>query len=223
LAHKHISEGNPLGWFEPLYASASGDAAALPWADLKPNPNLLAWLDARPMPAGRRGLKVGCGLGDDAEELARRGFDVTAFDIAPTAIRWCERRFPQSRVRYRVADLLEPPAEWNGAFDFVLESYTLQVLPAALRERAMQSLAGFLAEGAELLLICRGRDANDPEGPMPWPLTRNELAALAERAGLVEQSFEEFFDDESPPVRRFRCVYGRSDSLPVEQGGRPRS
>jgi SAM-dependent methyltransferase len=209
LAEKHTSKGDPLGWFEPLYASASDDAASIPWADLKPNPNLVTWLDAHPTPAGRRGLKVGCGLGDDAEELARRGFDVTAFDIAPTAIRWCKQRFLRSRVNYQVADLLNPPPDWSGAFDFVLESYTLQVLPAALRERAMQSLARFLAESGQLLLICRGREPHEPEGQMPWPLTRHELSGLAERAGLVKRSFEDFLDNESPPVRRFRCVYRR--------------
>jgi|SRR5688572_7219693 len=212
LAQKHIADGDPLGWFEPLYASAAGEPAAIPWADLRPNPNLVSWLDAHPTPAaGLRAMKVGCGLGDDAEELARRGFDVTAFDVAPTAIRWCRRRFPQSPVRYQVADLLDPPPEWAGAFDFVLESYTLQVLPPALRERAMQSLAGFLAESGRLLLICRGREPGEPEGQMPWPLTRRELSGLAERARLVERSYEDYRDSENPPVRRFRCIYERGD------------
>jgi SAM-dependent methyltransferase len=210
LARKHLSEGDPLGWFEALYSSASYDAAAIPWADLKPNPNLEGWLDARPMPTGRGALKVGCGLGDDAEELARRGFDVTAFDIAPTAIQWCRRRFPRSSARYLVADLLDPPLAWNGNFNLVLESYTLQVLPPDLRERAMRSLAAFLAPAGQLLLICRGREPHEPEGAMPWPLTRQELSNLAKHAGLAEQSFEDFLDGESPPVRRFRSVYGRT-------------
>jgi len=104
---------------------------------------------------------------DDAEELARRGLDVTAFDIAPTAIQWCRRRFPQSRVHYQVADLLNPPLEWTGAFDLVLESYTLQVLPPTLRGRAMQSLAGCLAERGRLLLICRGREPQEEPAAHP--------------------------------------------------------
>ena len=33
-------------------------------------------------------LRIRPGLGDDAEELVRRGFDVTAFDISDTAIQW---------------------------------------------------------------------------------------------------------------------------------------
>ncbi|MDP9353879.1 MAG: hypothetical protein M3R02_01090 [Chloroflexota bacterium] len=79
LAAESLIRNDPLGWFQPLYAGADGDRAAIPWADLAPNPHLVDWF-AR---TGRRGngeraLVVGCGLGDDAEELASQGFDVDA-------------------------------------------------------------------------------------------------------------------------------------------------
>jgi len=45
----------------------------------------------------------------------------------------------QTRLNYTVADLLNPPGEWIGHFDFVLESYTLQVRPPELRPAAMRS------------------------------------------------------------------------------------
>jgi SAM-dependent methyltransferase len=207
LAKEHLSRGDPLGWFERLYASAGGDASAVPWADLRPNEHLLDWLGGRPAGGGRRALTVGCGLGDDAEELSRRGFRVTAFDISPTAIEWCGKRFAGSGVSYVIADLLNPPPEWAGAFDFVLESYTLQAMPADLRGRAVRSLARFLSPAGELLVICRGRELTEPEGDLPWPLTRDELSALTRAAGLRERTFENFFDGAEPPVRRFRATY----------------
>ena len=209
LAQAHLSRGDALGWFEALYASAANDASAIPWADLKPNRNVTTWLDARPPPARGRAMVVGCGLGDDAEDLARRGFDVTAFDVATSAIDWCRQRFPRSPVRYTVADLLAPPAAWDGAFDFVLESYTLQVLPPDLRPPAMRSLVRFLAPAGELLLVCRGRDPGEPPGQMPWPLTREELTQWTVAAGLKEQSFEDYLDGEQLPVRRLRAVFRR--------------
>ena len=212
MAEKHLARGDALGWFEALYAAASGDTGIIPWADGKPNPNLVSWLDAHPLPAGRRAIVVGCGLGDDAEELARRGLDVTAFDIAPTAVAWCRRRFPASRVEYVEANLLHPPATWEGGFDFVFEAYTLQALPPSLRPDAIRSLAKLLAPDGQLLLVCRAREVDEPEGQLPWPLTREELDRLTTAAGLTEQSFEDFLDDtESPPVRRFRCVYRRAE------------
>ena len=208
LASQHVAEGDPLGWFEVLYATAAGDSSIIPWADMMPNPNLVTWLQARNViGSGRTALKVGCGLGDDAEELSRRGFETTAFDVSPTAISWCRRRFPDSSVHYVEADLLEPPGDWARGFDLVVESYTLQVLPPETRGDAMRRVTGFVAPRGTLLVIARGRESSEPEGAMPWPLTRQELTVF-EEAGLTLVEFEDYVDDEDPPVRRFRVNYG---------------
>jgi SAM-dependent methyltransferase len=207
LAQRYVADGDPLGWFEVLYATSQSEPSSIPWADLVPNRNLISWLEQQTAPgSGRKALKIGCGLGDHAEELSRRGFDTTAFDISSTAIRWCRRRFPESAVSYVEADLLEPPSEWVRGFDFVLESYTLQVMPSELRSEAMRRVADFVAPGGRLLVITRGREPDEPEGTMPWPLTRQELEAFTE-AGLTELQLEDYMDDESPPVRRLRVTY----------------
>lgn len=210
LARSFIERGDPMGWFEALYVESGGDARAISWADQSANPHLLAWLEAHTVRGeGRCALVVGCGLGDDAEALSARGFDVTAFDISPTAIAWARRRFPNSAVRYVVADLFHTPEGWARDFDLVVEAYTLQVLPPELRPAAMRAMAAFVTEGGQLLVIARGREEREPRGEMPWPLTRGELDEFA-RAGLMEISFEEFMDQETPPVRRFRALYGRT-------------
>ncbi len=213
LAHAAVSRGEPLAWFEELYSQAeSAGLSSIPWADLEPNPNLVEWLDRRQTDRqGKRALKVGCGLGDDAEELSRRGFDVVAFDISKSAVAMSKRRFPQSSVRYEPVDLFHPP-DWVGRFDLVLESYTLQVLPPALRLEAMTRITSFVAPGGNLLLITRARENEGDPGQMPWPLTRSELGHLQE-CGLKENGFEDYIDDEEPPVRRFRAEYHKpSDS-----------
>jgi SAM-dependent methyltransferase len=233
LAAESLAKGEPLAWFERLYQEADAQGAVVPWADLRPNPHAFAWLDsidgkrlfasassgalAREPPAAStaapaplRALDVGCGFGDDAEELARRGFDVTAFDIAESAVARARARFPASRVGYVAANLLDPPANWLGSFDLVLEAYTLQVLPPAPRAIAARMLARLLAPRGVLLLVARGRDLDGDPRAMPWPLTRAEIEAIAENdAHLL--SFEDFLDDEAPPVRRFRAVLQRAE------------
>ena len=207
IAQRHLATGDALGWFEALYARAAGDASIIPWADLMPNPNVIQWLDHhRVVGAGRKALKIGCGLGDDAEELARRGFSTTAFDISASAIAWCRRRYPGSPVAYVVEDLFRAPSEWQGTFDFVLESYTLQVLPPSLRRAAISYIAAFVASHGTLLVVSRGRESDEPQGDMPWPLTKEELTDFL-RLGLKEISFEDYVDDEDPPIRRFRVMY----------------
>ncbi len=207
VAKEYIDRGDPLGWFEALYAG--GDVSKIPWADQKVNPNFEEWLAKKKIQGrGKRALKVGCGLGDDAERLSELGFEVTAFDISPAAINWCKRRFPGSKVRYLVHDLFNPPPDWKGAFDFILESYTLQVLPPDLRGRAIQCITDFVAPGGTLLVIARGREPEEPKGEMPWPLIREDLERFKDQ-GLKEVSFEEYLDHEDPPVRRFRAEYQR--------------
>jgi len=207
LAAEYLAKGDPTGWFERLYREAEEGKSIVPWAELRASPNLLDFWRNRPIPSeGKTALTIGCGLGDDAEQLAGWGFSTTAFDVSESAMRAARRRFPDSLVRYVVADLLLPPQTWFEAFDFVFESNTLQVLPKELRPRAMEHAAGFVAEGGRLLVIARARDENDPLGEMPWPLTRRELNHFIE-IGMRELSFEDFVDSEDPPARRFRALY----------------
>jgi SAM-dependent methyltransferase len=209
LAAESLARGDATGWFDALYQHAQGNSGAIPWADLCVNPNLATWLEKQPLSGlGKRALVVGCGLGDDAEELAELGFRVTAFDVSATAIDWCRRRFPQSRVDYLAADLLHPPDAWRAAFDFVFEAYTLQVLPPEVRGPAIRSIADFLAHAGTLLVIARGRESSDEPGTMPWPLLKSDLAGFSQH-GLATASFEDYFDSENPPARRFRVEFHR--------------
>jgi SAM-dependent methyltransferase len=138
---------------------------------------------------GRRALVVGSALGDDPELVASLGFAVTAFDVSPTAVARARERFPQSQVDYRVADLLEPPAEWAGAFDLVVEALTVQSMPPDTRDRAIDSVTRFVAPGGELLVVSTMQESGAfPEGP-PWPLTREQVASFA-RNGLELRSLE---------------------------------
>jgi SAM-dependent methyltransferase len=210
LAAEFHRKGDPTGWFEALYQEGEAEKSVIPWANLSPNPRLVDFWNAHPLPtAGKTALTIGCGLGDDAEQLAAWGFRTTAFDISETAIRACRKRFPANKVAYLAANLLDAPSIWRRAFHFVFEANTLQVLPAALRPRAIENIAEFLCPGGLLLFIARGREPSDPEGQMPWPLTRAELSAFT-AAGLEELSFEDLLEIEEPgepAVRRFRVLY----------------
>lgn len=111
-------------------------------------------------------------------------------------------------------DLLKPPEQWSNQFDFVLESYMLQVLPPELRAEAMRRVANFVAPNGRLLVIARGREPHEPNGEMPWPLLRVELATLKDM-GPNEIDFEVFFEKETPPVRRFRATCQHDKLTPL--------
>jgi methylase of polypeptide subunit release factors len=137
LASEALQEGDRTGWFERLYLAAEAGTATVPWDRGEPHRMLVEWAQRKGLDgAGRRGLVIGSGLGDDAELLAGAGYHTVAFDISPTAVRSARRRYPDSAVEFVVADLLDPPAEWTRAFDLVVESLTVQALPGDVRAEA---------------------------------------------------------------------------------------
>lgn len=193
--------------FEEIYARAGQDFGAIPWAALAANPALVSWLDQQPSPAGDHALVIGCGLGDDAEEAARRGYRATAFDLSPTAIRHCRERFPGSAVDYQVADLFHLPAHWNEAFGLVVEIRTLQSLPLAQRADATAAIAAMVRPGGRVFVRCLARDDGEPPVFRPWPVSRGELRGFV-KAGLREAEFAD-----QPAIgadgRSFTAAYAR--------------
>jgi SAM-dependent methyltransferase len=195
--------------FEEIYLRAGPDFGAIPWAALAPHPALVAWLDAGHVSPAGRALIVGCGLGDDAEEAARRGYQVTAFDLSATAIRDCQQRFPGSAVDYQVADLFGLPASWHAAFGLVVEIRTLQSLPLAQRTDAAAAIAATVRPGGCLFVHCLARDDDEPAAGRPWPVSRRELHAFT-AAGLRQAQFR---DQPAGPgqSRSFTVSYTRPD------------
>ena len=182
-----MSEHEDTAWFERLYAAAEAGDAEVPWDRGGPNPVLEQWVRERGLDgAGRRALVIGTALGDDAELLSARGYAVTAFDVSPTAIEGARRRFPGSSVDYRVADLLELPPEFVGAFDLVAECITVQALPVSLRARAIGAIASTVAVGGTLVVVSGIWDGDGPRDGPPWPLTRAELDQFEETLRPVD-------------------------------------
>jgi SAM-dependent methyltransferase len=171
--------------FETIYAQAGDDLTGIPWASLQPMPALIGWLDRQPPASRQTALVVACGLGDDAEEVSRRGYQVTAFDLVPAAIAHCRARFPGSAVDYQVADVFALPIRWHQSFDLVVEVRTLQSLPVPQRPRVAASMAGTVAPGGRIFVHGLARRDDEPPGRRPWPISPQDLTAFT-RAGLTE-------------------------------------
>jgi SAM-dependent methyltransferase len=185
LAGDAIGQGEPTAWFERLYAEGLAGDISVPWDREDPNPELAEWAESVAVDGnGRRAVVVGCGLGADAEYLASRGFEVTGFDISPSAIEEARRRHPDSPVDYRVVDLFALPDDLKGGFDLVAEVFTLQALPDPSREKAADAVAGLVAPGGSLVVVAFRADGGETsdQGP-PFALGRDFIDSLA-RDGL---------------------------------------
>jgi SAM-dependent methyltransferase len=203
--------------FESVYVGAQGDRTKIRWDDGRAHPLLVSWLDAQAVDTVRPGARVivvGCGLGHDARELARRGYDVTAFDVSQTAVEWARNVDPDWAEIFTVADLFDLPSRWRRRFDLVVEIYTVQALPPATRSASMAAIESLLHPHGTLVMIARGADAPQTldDGP-PWALTTDEIRDLAAGAGLVPAApIDMSVDDETPPKRRLRAVFRRGEA-----------
>ena len=202
-------KGDATGWFEALYKESAGDNEKIPWADLEPNRFLRRWAEKTNLRGdGRKALVVGCGLGDDARFLFDLGFEVTAFDISETAIEWAKRLHQDTTIDFHAADLFAPFRGWLGAFEFVLEVYTIQPLPLEMRPQTINAISNFVAPKGKLVVVTRGREDDEEPIEMPWALSRKDLSQFGQN-GLRQIHFEEMFGDEEEPVRRFVVEYQR--------------
>lgn len=198
-------------WFDNIYIRAKGDSNQVPWANMTANAYLKDWLNQRPQ-FGKdlkiKALVIGCGLGDDAELLAEKGFDVTAFDISSTAIDWCKQRFPNSTVNYVVADLfdLDSNQDWQRNFDFVFEARTIQSLPLSVREQVMEIIAQLVTDEGTLLVVTVTRDTpEEPSGP-PYPLSLEEVDYF-QKLGFQEINRNSYSEKNSRFPKRLRIEY----------------
>lgn len=202
--------------FDAIYHEAQGDPARVPWHRDGPNPPLVSWLNAEAphlVRTGASAIVVGCGLGDDVAELASRGYDASGFDLSPCAAEWARRRHHDIAESFFCADLLGLPSHLRARFDLVVEVYTIQSLPPALRPAAVAAVASLMRPKGTLLVVCRGRDEHEPldeAAEPPYPLTVSELTSLAARQGLSPtRDIDDFQDDEAPPRRRLRAAFRR--------------
>lgn len=172
-----IKEEQPVEWFEPLYAESNKSGEGVPWANMQTHPSFTRWLINNQVEGhGKKALVVGCGMGDDAIELEALGFQVTAFDVSETAIKFCKERFQQSKVNFLQANLLENQRHWLHKFDFVLEIFTVQALPPKYEKTLIQNISNFVASDGQLLVVAEvGKEERLFENGPPWVLTTQHI------------------------------------------------
>ena len=209
MVKEHQENDMPTQWCDSIYQGANGDYRNVFWADLEPSPYLVEWLKSNPIKSKKKAIVIGCGVGDDCEALSAYGYEVIGFDIAPTAIELCKKRYANSKVTYMVADLFNYPKGWYQAFDVVYECNTIQILAGKYRVQAREAIASLVAQNGHALVSCRSRDKDKMLDAIPLPLDREEIDTFVTIEGLKQTSFLAYDDTQEPPVPHFFGIYQR--------------
>ncbi len=173
-------------------------AQTIPWDRGAASPALLDWLQDGALPPGRI-LVPGCGHGHEALELAQRGFQVTALDIAPTALAHLAAQLHAAGVdaeRVCADALAWQPAQ---AFDAIYEQTCLCALDPDHWTAYERQLFAWLRPGGKLFALfmqtgkaggppyhCAVPDMHTLFAAARWQWPQSELTRIEHPNGLFE-------------------------------------
>jgi SAM-dependent methyltransferase len=143
-----------------------------PWDSGRPNTGLVEAVESGTVKPGRV-VELGCGSGTNAIYLASKGFDVTALDVAPTALAIARRKAARAgvTVRWLLADVLAPPE--LEPFDFIFDSGCYHGVRRGNAAGYVKT-ASVLSRPGTLMLIHAG-NANEPRHYGPPRVEETEL------------------------------------------------
>jgi methyl halide transferase len=147
------------------------------WDKGRGAPPILRMFDEGFLPKGARLAVVGAGPGYEVVEAARRGFQVTAIDFAPTSLRQLREGREQSGTDFEIldADLFTVPKTRAGQFDAVLEHTCFCAIDVARRAEYVEVVYALLVPRGVLFGLFY---AHGKEGGPPYTTTEAEVRGL---------------------------------------------
>ncbi len=216
----HDEEGLPL--LERWEAAYRGTAKP-GWETGRPSSELVAAVESgelRPC----RVIELGCGSGTNAIYLAKKGFQVTAIDIAPSALRLADEKAAREGVRvdWLLADVLRlptlPPAELiydRGCYHGVRRQSAAGYVEAVRR---------LTLPGSRLLLLAGNAEDTSPGGPprVTQEQLQSDFGALFSRQWVRRTRFDQA-DGDAAGVGAWSALWVRKpypapDELPKLSG-----
>ncbi len=127
-----------------------------------------------------RALELGCGRGDDSVWLAKRGWQVTAVDIAKQALAYAaanaRRNNVEESIHFEQHDLSLTFPE--GEYDLVTASFLESPVDFG-RQMVLRKAAALVARGGVLLITSHGSAASwSDHRPSPFPTPDEARAEL---------------------------------------------
>jgi len=139
------------------------------------SPALQHWLDRGDFRTGQRILIPGCGRGYEVIALAKLGFDVTALDLAPSAIDAVKQGLQEAGLSATLvcSDLFDYQPKQH--FDAIYEQTCLCALPVEQRKAYEQSLFTWLKPKG---VLCLSMMQTGEQGGPPFHCDWLDMKAL---------------------------------------------
>ncbi len=168
------------------------------WDTGRPASDLVKAVEEGKLRKGRV-VELGCGTGTNAVYLAQKGFDVTAIDIAPSAIALAEEKARKAgvKVRFLVADVLAPPR--LEPFDLIFDRGCYHGVRGSNAAGYVETVRRLSRPGT-LLLILAGNANEERSGGPPRVEEEQICGDFAKWFDVVELR-ETHFDSADPAAK----------------------
>lgn len=162
----------------------------LPWC-LEGVPNFFKSLIKSGWVKPCKTLDLGCGIGDYANYLARRKFNVLGIDISKTAIKMAKEKYlPNKNLQFKVYDIFKLK-ELKEKYDFIYEISILHNIKPEKRKDYIKNICSVLNKKGKLLVCAFSKDDLLFKGKesLYFPELDNTVYPLA------KEDFEKLFGD----------------------------
>jgi SAM-dependent methyltransferase len=163
---------------------------AAPWDTKKVAVELKKAVESGTIKPGRA-IVLGCGAGTNSIYLASKGFDVTAIDIAPTALDIAKQRAAKAKVKvnWMLADVTAVPK--LKPFDFMYDRGCYHGVRRSFAKEFVESAKKLSRPGTKFLILAGNANEARHYGPprVKEEDIRNDFKALFDFTWLRESKF----------------------------------
>jgi cyclopropane fatty-acyl-phospholipid synthase-like methyltransferase len=206
MAEYHGTTG-PQGSWEETYRKTP--PLELPWNSGMVDIDLRDLLEKGSLFPGKA-YDLGCGPGNDAAYLAKNGWDVTAVDIAPSAIKLAKETARKAGVEGKIKFLLSDVLALEGAEDapLVHDRGCFHTLPSKFWGDYRRTVAGLLREGG--ILALKVFSFKMPAGFGPYRFTPEEIQKVFGKDFELMDVKEGVFNGPAKPISLFCLLTKRN-------------
>jgi 2-polyprenyl-3-methyl-5-hydroxy-6-metoxy-1,4-benzoquinol methylase len=180
----------------------------MPWFNPALDADLERALDELGLTSGSA-LDIGAGPGTQAQHLARRGFDVTATDIAAAAIRQAQQQAGEhaQSINWQQDDILD--TRLDRPFDLIIDRGCFHVLAPERRPEYVSTVGNLLNPGGYFFLKCMSRLQPGEVGP--YRFTPEQVRELfGSRLSVLSIGDTVYQGTLDPPPQALFCVMRRA-------------
>jgi cyclopropane fatty-acyl-phospholipid synthase-like methyltransferase len=178
---------------EQIYENAPPDN--IPWNIKHPPKQLVELVESgKVIPCSA--VDLGCGSGNYAIWLAKKGFHVTGIDFSNKALELAHKQAEQENVHctFLEADLTNADFKPNTKYDFAYDWEVLHHVFPEDRERYIQNVDKMLQKGGTYFSVCFSEQDPDFGGKGKYRTTPMDTKLYFSSENEIEQLFTTYFE-----------------------------